>query len=385
MDSGESRASDDIELGCKQGVPGIPSQRLFESELASDSKAPLDLSAYMQQFEESNENLLDGLQRECFGVFVFIALCGLVWSKKRKRWIAYNITMLCLLAATGGFFDSQMKQKSLQQYITAPALTCQVVSICVSSWANIHRLNSKCSKFELSEHSKTLYLTFTTGATAAILSVACVPFMQTAVYGSTDWLMMGYVMSAMFAMCVCLAANSHFLFVDAKVVSALVSCLTYRLSTYNSLNVEDVSKVRKIVSKTVKVGFVGSSALIGVALLNVGVSFGLFIFVEDTAALLTIAAYFLKEVVIAAFGLYYAACANEQYYSVIRTLGRICETPKLSQLTDNHQNSNSLQVLIARPIQFPLVGLSLTRKDVIVRFSLYLFSMLLSGVKNVIK
>jgi hypothetical protein len=84
-------------------------------------------------------------------------------------------------------------------------------------------------------------------------------------------------------------------------------------------------------------------------------------------------------------GLYSAARANEQYYALVHSLGQVVETSKLSQLADNQQHSFALQALIARPVQFPLVGLCLTRKDVIVRFSLFIFSLLLSGVKNVIK
>jgi hypothetical protein len=384
MDTRESRAISDIELGCKQGVPGIPGEKLFEGEVASDSISPLDLSTCPEQCEETHEMLMDGLQRECFSVFVFIALCGLVWSKKRKGLITYNIVLFCGLMAIGGIFDSQFHEQESQQYITTTAFTLQWVSLILCFWNNAHRLNAKCSKLELMMHSKTLLLTLSTGVIATTVSLISVPFAAATTAKSTTWLGASWGMIGVFITCLFLAANSHFVFVDAKVVSCLISSLTSRLARYNTLNVEDVNIIRKDIDNRLKAGFVASSALVGIALINVVISLGLFVFVDDTDTLLLIAAYFLKEVVVASFGLYFAARANEQYHTLVHSLGQVVETSKMTQMADNQQVSVSLQALIATPIQFPLVGLNLTRKDVIVRFSLYLFSMLLSGVKNVI-
>jgi hypothetical protein len=387
----ETSAEDYVEMGCKPGIPGIPSKRLFESEI-NGVAGPLGASSIWQLCEESNDILIDGLQKDCSGVFTFIALCGLVWFKKHKRILLYNIVVISAYLPLAVYADTGATQEDLTNpnnhlfgaFFYPIVIFTQCGSIIVCVWSNGRRLNSKCSKLELSVHSQTLNTSLCSGFFAAAISLSFVPFAS----DRDGMLVMGSLMFFQVIVSVALIANAHFLYVDTRIATYMLNSLTSRWLKYNALSVDDVDTVRRAIDQRLKAGFVATSALIGVALFNVIFALGLFIFIEDSKTLYMSAAYLSKEVLIAAFGLYCAACTNEQYHTLVQCLGQAVGELKLdlTQPLDNQKDKLQLplilQGLISRPIQFPLVGLSFTRKEVLVRCLLYLFSMLLSGVKN---
>jgi hypothetical protein len=250
------------------------------------------------------------------------------------------------------------------------------------------RLNSKCSRYQLLTHSKTIFISCATTLVASILSTL---FASYALPQGSSWVRKGWMMYSMLTMCLILSILSHFLFVDARVANDILDILRLKVIRRKHVSAADVDKVRMIVDYCVRTGYITNTVLIGVALGNVIVSLGLFVFVREPRVLFQIVTYFSKEVVLAAVGLYYAACANEKYFALVSAVGKLVESAPLDPMQtwegqkETLQRSLVLQGLIANPIQYPLVGLVLTRKDVFFRFSLYLFSILLSGFKDSLK
>jgi hypothetical protein len=366
------------------------------------SSAPVDEAVaadwrdeYLSQLDDFGEDvLIVGLRQQSQAAYTFLCLCGMNWNKRNVPLILYNVALLLVVPATElsfGTMSRTIQNTILSEplsFALAVAVTIQFVGILVCVYCSAIRLNTRYRVYELQLHRRTITATVATTICSFAISVIFLPFALPQASSSV----LAIICGCFAAECIIFGGGLHFLFVDVAAASAMLQSLRMNVSKGDSISVESIEKVRSEINRIVHAGYTVNTALIATALCNVFVALALFILVSDISILFLIVSYMFKEVIVAVVGLYRVACVNELYFALVDSFGGLISrsTARSSEIatSDDRKLINlclTFQYLQSRPIKFPLVGLVLTRKDVILRFSIWFFGIFVSSLSKAIK
>jgi hypothetical protein len=336
----------------------------------SDSGANVATRDLMDSLEESDKTLLSMLNTPSH---YFLALCGMVWDSPRGLITAWmcRVWSFCVLAEVGYCYGGEsyqlLQHPGVSQKLCIPiaaALLLQLVGILVGTQHNSRRLWTKCRKYEPTAFSSSLRVTI---LLALVLSVI------TMLQYKLDSFVVGV---AYVVPCFVLAANVYFLLVDASVCQQILrECVA--AANDGRLTTDMVSVARAEISDRIETGFVANTAIMATALANKLAIFVIVIIVPDgfVGTLFDIIGFLMREVVIAIVGLWSVALVNEEYDKLVFAAGSIAHEATGS---NKHLDNSLVLNLLTCPINFPLAGMTLRRKELLLRFSIWLFGILLS-------
>jgi hypothetical protein len=341
-------------------------------------------------FEEADETLADAIWRTNRCCYVIFALTGLIWTRQKIPLIVYNVIMLlCVPISSVAYLAVVVSHPQLQSF-NLPTAVClgtavlmQYSGLLVCTYLNALRLNAKYKKYELSAHRQTMTATVLTTLVALGVTLVSLPFGLSEASIAVRYRGTAFVMFVL--ECVMFGANMHFLFVDAQVSFDIISALINSVNQKKQYSIATLETIKSEVQRIVNAGYIANTALISTALSNVLIAFIMFILLNDATVLWLMVSYLFKEVIVAFMGLYYVACVNELDSKLDVACGQSIRTASVDKTQSTERKlelSMSVQYLQLERFKFPMVGMVLTRKDVALRFSIWLFGILISAASK---
>jgi hypothetical protein len=341
-----------------------------------------------KEFHELKSSLVESLDRITYAIF---CVCGLVWKDNDTSSNILHNTWNCILPVimaapaiglTVAFKYYRPSEPKVVFYYSVLLFSCwfQAVAVILSNVRNGFRLRLRCNAGEITSFQKVRLPTLIS-VFLAVIGTVLVPF------SLHDGHELAILTTGVFVpLAIVNAINLQFLLADAHYANTLLMKMA-TIASETSFSLHDVDFVRAEVSRIVDKGFVSATSLIVCALVNLA-CFLIIVLLFAFDQLNDFFVYFFREIVFALMGLYYVACANEAAKHCMYMLGR--------QLTAGHLPSTILstaevtrisiilQSMQSCPIEFSLVSMVLTRKDVVVRFGLWLAAVVLSLVSRAI-
>jgi hypothetical protein len=345
------------------------------------------ISASGEEFDELKSSLVESLDRITHAIF---CVCGLVWKDNNTAsnilQNTWNCTLLVIMAAPAMYmsevfsrFYGSSKPETVF-YLSVLLFSCwfQAVAVSLSNIRNGFRLQLKCNAGEIASFERVKWPTLFS-AFIAMIGTALVPF---SLYGGHE---VRILSTGVFVpLAVVNAINLQFLLADAHYAHTLLMKMATKVNEA-SFSLHDVDFVRTEVSRVLDKGFISATSLMVCALVNLA-CFLIVVLLFAFDQLNDFFIFFFREIVFALVGLYFVACANEASKHCTYILGR--------RLTAGHVPSTVpstvevtrisiiLQSLQSCPVEFSLVSMVLTRKDILVRFGLWLAAVTLSFVSR---
>jgi hypothetical protein len=285
-----------------------------------------------------------------------------------------------LLTSTGAGYGF-----TVANILCATAALFQVLGILTGMVFNCRRLRSKYQTYELLGFERMQRVTRRVVVVIIVVSsLPIVAYYQFTLSETANALLFieGLIASVM------LGGNLMFLLADASVACHNLQSLLHDVDAGKELSMQKVANVRVEFKRVVHQGFYGSTAIVGSALLNVLTAFALTIVTTDSVIALFMEMTYLlfREITVSVVGLYYVAKVNEDFDELVRLLteeiSRKCclDTADVERPSVTIMKANIiLNSIVANPIKFPLAGMTLRRRDVLFRFGIWLFGVLLSA------
>jgi hypothetical protein len=336
---------------------------------------------------QSDDMLICGLDSSSYW---FLAFSGMVhygkspWSQWALRgWSVF----LGLSFVSLWIVNVLMRLHTISDAILEIVFIAQIGGAVLGTYFNASRLSLKYSRKDADSFKKMLPV-----AVVTVLSMfsgsATVTIMYYALLHNDRFNMVADAVDlfAIFILCLNLGANVFILLVDTDIALESIQSLHCVLGNNEQLTLNRVESVRLLVAGLVNRGFTGNSVIMATAITNVAAVFALVVAAHDQLdfVLLNIALYLLREVILCGVGLWYAARVNESYDSLLEALShhifrQLNEHDGLERGTSpTGASAIILCCLQASPIAYPVAGMTLRRKDVVFRFGLWLFGIVLS-------
>jgi hypothetical protein len=341
-------------------------------------------ASLFSQFQDSDKPLLEAIKMP---TYVFLGICGLIWDPRPtwsaifwKSWgVLVTILFLAFFGAYGVFeLYLLFVRGGTLEILSFLVVVTQGTGVALAQYSNARKLRSVYRLYRPQKVAAASPPAVMMGITIGLICF-CISSFAVVKHGIFHFAT-GLVL---FQLCLIVGANALFVMSDAIAVKDFFTGL---LDSFDGglISVSTVDTARREISLIVNASFFASSALIGSAITNVLLAFGYSVlWTEDNRTSINLLIVMLgKEFVAAAVCLYVVAEVNEMYDTLVARVGEALadecskhdgtSTEKATQLV---YLLNSLQ---ANPITFPLVGMTLRRKDVLLRFSIWGFGVLLS-------
>jgi hypothetical protein len=321
--------------------------------------------------------------------YVFLCICGLIWKPNSS---ASNILLNCwnvfiiittflpvLYFIACVMFNQYSESEEIVSFIFMGTVFVQCVGALVGTFYNAFRVPSYRENVD-ADHI--LKVTVVALAVSFFLSVFFVLGFSLESLG--DFL-------AVFGFQVLLApsvgGSFYFMLLDAYSALARIEDLTRMVQNNGSLTLREVKAARLSVHAIVSLGFIPNSVVMATALCNVAATFVFVIlrgyFPSEGVMLVMITIAFSKEIIVALVGLWIIGQVNE---ASTRLAVVVTNHMTMKVLEESLEAGQSLAMVLnslqADPIKFPITGMVLTRKDVALRFGLWLFGILLSSAER---
>jgi hypothetical protein len=386
MELSSNSVRDELLLHAAEDVRNGITNRLHQSfSEVHQSHSPTRLDSLFGQFQDANKPLLEALN---MFTYVFLGICGLIWDPRPtwfaifwKAWgVLVTILFLEFFVDFGivelSFFFTQGKALGILTFLT---IVTQGAGTAVAQYSNARKLRSVYRLYRPQIMSTASPPAVVMGAVTGLMCFSIVSISHQ--HGIMNF---KYVTGiSTFLLSLIVGANAFFVIGDAFTVRYI---FTEVVGAFDSglVNVSSVDKARKEILLVINGSVVASSALIGSAIANILLAFAYSVLwsADISISINFLIAILGKEFVAAAVCLYVVAEVNEMYDTLVARVGEALadecskhdgtSTEKATQLV---YLLNSLQ---ANPIIFPLVGMTLRRKDVLLRFSIWGFGVLLS-------
>jgi hypothetical protein len=352
-----------------------------ETVVVHTSKCDGEADSFLVSFEESKQSLAASLEEWCQ---YFLSVCGMMlmvddFSLLSRLWsvVVLGLVGFCylygavyLVSGRNVYRYAKSIDSHIDDYVSIPlavSLLFQGVGIFISTYYNSKRLVGKGRNYEPTAFSKHLW----SGVwLVAVLIFVSVPQLL---------IVPPYLVVTYFGPSLVLAGNIYFLIVDTSVCQrTLRNCIA--AAETDRLTTDMINTARTEVASRVRIGFIANSAIMATALVNVLAIFviALIAHIHPLDFVLYVVSFMLREVIVAAIGLYNVALVNEEYDRLVYRVGIASQAANSLSAEKKLDNCVMLNLIIACPIHFPIVGMTLRRKDVLLRFSIWLFGILLS-------
>jgi hypothetical protein len=297
----------------------------------------------------------------------------------------------------------------------AVVILAQFLSLVVSTYWNLKRLYRPAHSYEIPQYSGSLNPTLFVLLIFLVSSGATIPIFMKAFRLCT------FPVAVLWTICIVLnlgtcslfAVSVLFIFVDVKTSSYLIQYLIHEHQA-NRLTLKLLLKVKQEIKHRVKAHEPANNALMIVALIN-----ALFVIIiaiayknllNDVIFILAMTTAFLREVIFVLVGFWEGAKVNELSDELIVRLSKsvpdeeldyllIEENNNSSSLLLNERNNNNNDLMmnekdrefhrmtlytnaLSDPISFPLAGMRLTRKDILIRFSLWVSALIIGLIQQ---
>jgi hypothetical protein len=329
---------------------------------------------------QSDDMLICGLDSSSYWFLVF---SGMVhygkspWSQWALRgWSVF----LGLSFVSLWIVNVLMRLHTISNAILEIAFIAQAGGAILGTYFNASRLCLKYSRKDADNFKKMLPVAIVT-VLSMLLGTLAATIADYAMYRMD---LFGRVISmvdlmVIFLMCLNQGGSVFIVLVDMDI--ALESIQTLHISLENSaqLTLNQVDSVRVLVSGLVNRAFTGNSVIMAAAITNVVAIFALVVIAHRSLdeILLDISLYLLREVILCVVGLLYAARVNESYDALVLALAHDIFRRGL-EAGNTETTSTILSCLHASPITYPVVGMTLRRRDIVFRFGLWLIGVVLS-------
>jgi hypothetical protein len=358
-----------------------------------ESVVPPKISAHdiFASFEEVKDvNFGDAITSRHWMYVVVLGLGVLLWRPCRISFRdvmqnALMVLVLCLLSATAvATLRANSVVDTAAHLALSLGLILQVIGFLVGAYSTSRRLRRRCKLYE----NEAYYPGFCAALaciTITVVAIGAASFIFFRAQQSLAWLVFP-VLSTLLS--IGIGAASSFIFMDAFCANAILKEAINQLRSTMPVDPIVIETIANEVNCIVNNGFITNSAVTVVALMNVVI---IFVIVVTARVNLNIVmgqafVWLSKEVIFAVAILYSVACVNETSDELNREVGvqyfkldakNLANRQRLDEL------SQVLQYLMSNPVRFPIAGMILTRKDVALRFGIWGFGLLLSGVARV--
>jgi hypothetical protein len=339
---------------------------------------------------DSIDRLFDNESKETLAAAVgivsyrILSICGFVWKDADT---AFNICQNVWNCVVYALVFLPVYYIGIKTYVTfilnnegAPpkiywvitfASVVQWIGVTVGTYCNRSRLRRKCFDGEVCALQSTRLVSWILIIVAIVgtLIFPCVSL--SSVFTSLMYLVL-FIPSV-----VVNGINIHFVIADATYATCFLVRLSDITRAGRMISLQEVEYVRAKIRGIVSSGRVATTAIMTAAIANLLcllVTSVLFSNDQKLVAFYFCLVYF-KEIVFAAVGLYYAACVNEAAKDLVGVLGERMAGKSYVEAAATGLILHSLQ---ACPVEFPVVGMILTRKDVALRLSIWVFGVALS-------
>jgi hypothetical protein len=325
---------------------------------------------------------------------VFLGLGGLLWDPCRDldnispRAVMQNALMVVILLALSIVPGLSVENDFLSgfdypsQIAVSSALFVQVIEIGIATFFVVRRLQCKCRSYEATIYPAACVATLKCVVTSSCLVLAGIYILVGNI--SRGWHAFLYVTFSSAG----IGGTTSFVFLDAFAADAALKQFIHSLRLRGPFDPETVHTVVNEVHHIVSNGFITNSVVTTVALFNVIIVFALGVFTRGNLSLVVGLAlvWLSKELVFAVAILYSIACVNETSTELVSEVG--IQFAKLDAQDPNGRRcllemNQVLQYLLSNPVNFPILGMVLSRKDVAFRFGIWAFGLLLSGITRV--
>jgi hypothetical protein len=325
--------------------------------------------------DELKYSLLQSLDSTTYGIF---CICGLVWKENNTLSSilhnGWNCLVFAVVAAPAIYTLSlsplalaSSAKLSFYFSIISFALWFQAIAIVLSNYKNGVRLHLKINALEIASFESVKMVTWISTLTATLGTIAMPIYFSISYHADSQALLFSVVM--LFPLAVVNGINFQFLLADAHYGYTVLKKMATGAEGH-LLSLRDVDFVRAQVNRVVDRGYFSATSLMACALINM---FCIFIIVlllgYSDALLFDFFALFFKEIVFALIGLCFVAFVNEASRECVCVLGRRLAAQRNLSAHDM-RISLILQSLQSCPIEFSLVHMVLTRKDIAVRFEI---------------
>jgi hypothetical protein len=266
--------------------------------------------------------------------------------------------VLCIVAVLGSGFN-------LFEFIIFFVMFLQSVALGWVLYCNYRRLNEKALVLEVEAYKKLIPEIL---AVTALLVAAAFPFLAFAETGIQYFVFTLILESTASGACLL------FITADAEVCRTLI---THGMQKFeeNTLTLQFVQEIRTHMEERIAKHNLGNSVLITVAILNLGALLILSFFLHSIeGTIVWLLAFFFRELVVALVAFWKVAQVNEASSKLVKIVLKSLEgTSWMDSLETNQLRQLQLFLsLSGNRISYPLMGAKLTRKDVLLRFSLWL-------------
>jgi hypothetical protein len=318
--------------------------------------------------------------------YMSLWLCGLVFDNRHSAIIRYAV-MVCWFLILGGSLCELLlifiNVKVIADLVLFFAVLIQLVGLLVSQTRNVTRLRSRFRVYEplsIKAVSRCGFLF------AVVMMLVSVPAVLIIFYQRAPWAYCATTCVNTY-LGVILGGNVLFILVDADCANSILQKLIDEASREDSLSLYNVDNSAREIKSVIGRSFLSSNAIVLTALINVLIVFVFVVLndVRDWSQYLVVFSFLGREIVAAVVCLYWVALVNEKYDAQVRKIGsqlaEECLRPRMvpdSPSIKSQELNSLLNILVSNPIQYPLVGMVLRRKDVMVRFGIWVFGVLLS-------
>lgn len=357
---------------------GLTPQALLHST-TRDTNQDVGMSRACLAGRQGRDSLVSMLDRRS-AAYVLIVFGGLQWDDiLHQLWSSFIIVMEIIFFATGLLICFTYNFRPSELLFIA-CILCQGASVIICTYYNSIRLRGSHNDTD------TEAIGFW-GPYVSVLTVVLI------VIGSLTGLILAFVsdsqdgtivtivpvvITAFVLMNVVLCANLLFILADAEVISRSIESLSRALHDRpSSLSIKMIIAVRQEIHRRMSEGWVASTTLIGTAVINVIIVLASFVVSNHLSLTEELLIVCYREVVIAFVAFWYVALVNEKYDKLIHDVEAYISTNCFAESVKT-ELCWLLLSLQSNPLTISLMGMTLRRKDVLFRFSLWLFGILLS-------
>jgi hypothetical protein len=325
-------------------------------------------------------------------IYWFLLICGMIYHDKSPfiRWIllSWNGAVLLILLASVGFniYLLAFDRRGTADVLADLTGVAQLLGLLWGIYFNCNRLHACYPKNYVVCLRRSWGITVASVVAMLAMNLSCYFILL----GSSSASYRHYMahigeMLMVIAMCLLLGANFLFLTADTLAAAAQLHMLLTDLESGNAPLKSQVNSARREFELILGAGWKGNSVIMLAAIFNIFMVFAIVVVPGKSIGhiFLLIGSVFFREVLLAGIGLYYIAVVNEKYDLLIELLALHVDRKldDTSSFDDSLGRANAtLNCLYVRPITFPIVGMTLKRKDVLLRFCLWLFSIVLGIV-----
>jgi hypothetical protein len=336
--------------------------------------------------ELSKDLLMDALRGYSYWV---LCVSGFIWKDPdgiRNFFLCiWNVALFSAASAfsIGAFLSLFMtRHTATSHYVLLCAVVVQSIGVSVGTVLNVRRLRRKYYNDQV--------VAFNSAQKSTWLSIL-IAFTGMFTIPAIDLSLKNTVTGLVFIICIPSVVqngiNIQFVLADSNLARCLVRDLVQKVRKGESVSLLEIKCLRNKVHRIVDESFYATTAVMLAALSNLLCLFVLVVFVDRSNVVLVLfqsCLFLFKEIIFAIVGLYFASLVNEAAAELTWEIGEKLTYVDLNSFNDSRQMSFVLHSLQACPIQFPIVGMVLKRKDVALRVGLWVFSVLLSLFAKII-